>query len=113
MRVLGLGLLLTVLAGAVLWFLWGDAALVPAAVFGLLATGIQLAALWLVRPVLDAPFGDFVRRWLIGVGLRLLGVVLVFVAIAVDRVTFPPLPTALAFLGVVIPLLFTEIRYVR
>lgn len=113
MRVLGLGLLLTAVVGGILWFLWGDAALVPAAVFGLLATGIQLAALRLVQPVLDAPFSAFVRRWLIGVGLRLAGVALVFVAIAVDRSTFPPLPTALAFLGVVVPLLFTEIRYVR
>ena len=38
---------------------------------------------------------------------------LVVVAIVVDRGRFPPLPTAFGFLGVLIPLLFLEVRFVR
>jgi hypothetical protein len=48
-----------------------------------------------------------------GVALRLTGVVLVFVAIWIRREIFPPLPTALGYLGVVIPLLFSEVRFFR
>jgi hypothetical protein len=45
--------------------------------------------------------------------LRGLGVALVAVAVTLDRSLFPPLPTAFAFLGVLVPLLFLEVRLVR
>jgi hypothetical protein len=40
-------------------------------------------------------------------------VLLFLVAVLVDRRLFPPLPTALGYLGVVIPLLFLETRFVK
>jgi hypothetical protein len=40
-------------------------------------------------------------------------VVLVGVAVTLDPERFPPLPTAFAFLGVLVPLLFLEVRLVR
>jgi hypothetical protein len=40
-------------------------------------------------------------------------VVLVVVAILVDRARFDPLSTAFGYLGVVVPLLFLEVRFVR
>jgi hypothetical protein len=46
-------------------------------------------------------------------GLRLGGVVLLMVAVVVRRDLFDPLPTALGFLGVLIPLLFFEARPTR
>lgn len=94
----------------ILWLIWGDQALVPGLTFGLFATATQLAAAIFIAPAWEGNFDVFVRRWLVGMVLRLVGVVLVFVAIAVQPELFPPLPTALGYLGVVIPLLFTEIR---
>lgn len=94
----------------ILWLIWGDQALVPGLTFGLFATATQLAAAIFMAPAWEGNFDVFVRRWLVGMVLRLVGVVLVFVAIAVQPELFPPLPTALGYLGVVIPLLFTEIR---
>jgi hypothetical protein len=46
-------------------------------------------------------------------GLRLAGVAALAAAIVIDRTVFPPLPSALGFLGVLVPLLFLEVRWVR
>ena len=81
--------------------------------FGVLATIIQLLAVLLVRPVMEAPFQDLLLRWGIGMGLRLVGVGLFVVAVLWSRDIFPPLPTAFAYLGVLVPLLFTEIRLIK
>jgi hypothetical protein len=109
-RVVALGLFLTGAVMLVEWLAWGRSALVPAATFGILATGIQVGAVWKLKPALSAPFPELVRGWAVGAGLRLVGIVLVVVAIVVNRELFPPLPTAFAYLAVVIPLLFGEIR---
>ena len=109
-KVVAFGALLTAVVMGVEWLAWGRSALVPAAAFGLLATAIQAGAVWKLRPAMAAPFPELVRGWAIGAGLRLAGIVLVVVAIVVNRELFPPLPTAFAYLGVVIPLLFGEIR---
>ena len=110
MKVIGWGVGLTVIVTGVLWLIWGKQALVPGLTFGLLATAIQLAAAISMARAREDDFAAFVRRWVVGMVLRMVGVVLVFVAIAVRPELFPPLPTALGFLGVVIPLLFSEIR---
>jgi len=34
-------------------------------------------------------------------------------AVLADRVFFPPLPTALAFVGVLIPLMLSDLRTIR
>lgn len=113
MKVLGLGVALTTLVTGVMWLAWGRAALVPGVSFGLLATVVQIAAVALVRPVMQAPLAEFYKRWGVGMGLRLAGVVLFVVAVSVDRTRFPPLPAAFGYLGVLIPMLFTETRFLR
>lgn len=112
-RILGVGLLLTALVTALMALAWGSAALVPGVTFGALATGIQLFAAGLIRPVRDQPFGKLMARWGMGMGLRLLGVMLFAAAVLANRDLFPPLPTALGYLGVLLPLLFMETRLVR
>jgi hypothetical protein len=112
-RVLGLGLGLTAGVTAVECLAWGRLALVPGATFGLLATAIQAAAVARLRPALTGSFPELLRRWSVGMGLRLLGVVLFVVAVVVDRDLFPPLPAAFGYLGVLIPLLFGEIRLAK
>jgi hypothetical protein len=46
-------------------------------------------------------------------GLRLGGVAVLAAAIVMNRSVFPPLPSALGFVGVLVPLLFLEVRLVR
>jgi hypothetical protein len=111
--VLWVGLALTGAVTGTVFLVWGREAIVPAVVFGLLATAIQLAAGALVRPVLDAPNRNLLRRWGYGMGLRLGGVILFAVLVALWRDVFLPLPTAIGFLGVLMPLLFMEIRLFR
>lgn len=113
MRGLGLGMLLTALVTGLLYIGWRSDALIPGLVFGLLATGIQAAAVALVRPVFAGETVRLLKRWGIGMLLRVLGVTLVAAAVTIDSAVFPPLPTAFAFLGVLVPLLFLEIKLVR
>lgn len=113
MKAAAAGLVLTVLVGAILYLTLGRSAVVPSAVFGLLATAIQVIAALILKRAERAPFHLFMRSWAAGAGLRIIGVALVAVAVTVRRDLFPPLPTALAFLGVMIPLLFMEIRPAR
>jgi hypothetical protein len=107
------GSALTVLVSAVLYLGFGSAAIIPAMVFGAIATAIQVVATLLLRRAERGPFPVFIRSWAAGAGLRLIGVLLIAVAVMARRDVFPPLPTALAFLGVMIPLLFMEIRLAR
>jgi hypothetical protein len=107
------GTALTTLVTALAWRLWGSQTAVAAGVFGLVATGIQLAALALMKPVRGAPFSKFIARWGAGMGLRGLGIVAIAIAAGLDRAHFPPLATALGYLGVLLPLLFYEVRLIR
>lgn len=93
---------------------WGSRAVVACAIFGLVATGIQVSAGTVMRTGgVPAGFSPFAARWAVGMGLRVAGIVLVAVALAAGRETFAPLPTTIGFLGVLIPLLFLEARSLR
>lgn len=113
MRLVVWGLALTAGLAGVGWGVWGGGAVVAVAAFGMLATAIQLAAVAALQPSLKAPFRVLVTRWSWGVGLRLSGIVVFAVAVALRRETFPPLPSALGYLGVLIPLLFMEMRFLK
>lgn len=111
------GILLTAVVAGIAWRVWGEQAGIAAGIFGLLATGIQVWALALIQPVRrvegKAALPKFMARWGAGMGLRMLGVVALAIAAAVDRTHFPALPTALGFLGVLLPLLVLEVRLIR
>ena len=111
------GLLLTAVMAGIAWRVSGEPAAIAAGIFGLLATGIQIGALALMRPVRrvesKAALPKFMARWGAGMGLRFLGVVALAIAAAVDRTHFPALPAALGFLGVLLPLLALEVRLIR
>lgn len=93
--------------------IWGAQAAFAAGIFGTLAVAIQLVALALVEPVKKGPIKPLIKRWGLGMGLRALGVVAIAVAVGLDRTYFPPLATAMGFLGVLLPLLFFEVRLLR
>ena len=107
------GLVLGGVISAVAYRIWGEQAAIAAALFGLLATAIQLSALLLVRSVRNAPIAQFLARWGAGMGLRLLGVLGIALAAGLDPRHFPPLAAAAGFLGVLLPLLFLEVRVIR
>jgi hypothetical protein len=113
MKALGLGIALTVLVSGLMVLGWGQEALLPGLIFGLIATAIQAISVALVRPVFHGETVRLLKRWGWGMLLRVIGVALVAVAVTLDRTLFPPLPTAFAFLGVLVPLLFMEVRLVR
>jgi hypothetical protein len=112
-RVLWLGVPLTIAVTAILVLAYGNAAIIPGLAFGGLATAIQVAAVMAVQPVMKAPLREMMVRWGWGMGLRLLGVVLFAVAVLIRPDIFPPLPTAFGYVGVLIPLLFLETRLLR
>jgi hypothetical protein len=108
-----LGLLISAAISGFMYRLWGVQAAVAAAVFGIVALAIQLGALALIKQVKAAPVQRFLARWGAGMGLRLLGVVLIALAAGLDPAHFPAVPTAAGFLGVLLPLLFFEVRLIR
>ena len=113
MKIVWLGLILTGVVTAILVLTFGRQAVVAGLIFGILATVLQLAAVLVVKPVVEGPTNELMKRWGIGMGLRFLGVVLFLVAVLWSRDIFPPLPTAIAYLGVLVPLLFMELRLIK
>jgi hypothetical protein len=78
----------------------------PAAIGGGVAMAAQLWAVALLRPKMRAPNPEFMARWLGGMGIRLLGVGIVLI---VSRTV----PALLGYVGVLLPLLFLETRFLR
>ncbi len=113
MKRLILGLCLTVAVAALLGMTQGWAVGAAGAGFGLLATGLHLAAVRLLQPALGAPLRQLAVRASLGMALRLGGVAVWLVAVLTAPKTFPVLPTAGAYLGVLIPLLLMETRFLR
>jgi hypothetical protein len=101
----GLG---AVLVGVALW-LGGPGA----GIGGATALAAQTAAVALLRPVMQAPQPVFMARWFSGMGIRTLALGILIVISATHRAALPLLETALGFLGVLLPLLFLEIRFLK
>ncbi len=108
-----LGTALTALATAIVGLGWGWPAAGAAAAFGGLATAIHLAAVAALKPAMRGPFERLARRWAVGLALRLGGAVILGAAAVWRPDVFPPLPVAIGYLGVLVPLLFTEMRFLR
>ncbi len=113
MKVVGWGIGLTALITVVLGLSWGRGAILPGLVFGALATAIEVVALARLRRTWHERGTGPLKGFAEGMGLRLAGVVVLAAAIVMNRSVFPPLPSALGFVGVLIPLLFLEVRLVR
>lgn len=103
------GAALSLLAGVVAVMLWGWPAATPALVMGFVATAIQVVAHRLLRRPTN-PRSPFPAGWLWGMALRAAGIGVMVVLVLVDRERFAPLPAALAYVGVVVPLLLLELK---
>src|SRR5207302_11072505 len=80
---------------------------------GAVALGAQLGAVALLRPAMRAAQPVFMARWLGGMGVRALALGVVLAIAATHRAALGPLPASLGFLGVLLPLLFLETRFLR
>jgi len=78
----------------------------PAAIGGGIAVIAQLWAVALLKPKMRAPNPQFMARWLGGMGIRLLGLGVVLI---VSRTV----PALLGYVGVLLPLLFLETRFLK
>ncbi len=112
MRHLAAGVLLAALAAAATGWGWGWGAAGAAGAAGLLAAMAEAVAVTVLRPALEPPFDRLLKRWAVGLGLRIGAVVTVGVGVLRWPERFPVLPTALGFLVVLMPLLFGEMRLV-
>jgi hypothetical protein len=112
-RRLAPGLILTVVVTTLLLWGFGRVALLPGLLFGGVAAAIQLAASGFLRKAVGKPYEQLLKAWGLGMGLRMLGVFLFLGAVLADESIFPPLPTALAYVGVLIPLMFSDLRTIR
>lgn len=77
---------------------------------GLLA---QSAAVGLLRPAMGAGTPAFVRRWAAGMAVRGASLVVLAGLVVLLRGVVPVLWMAIGYLGVLLPLLFLETRYLR
>lgn len=107
------GLVLTAVVSALLVWGFGGVALMPALLFGGIATAVQLAAARFLRQAKGKSFEQLLKAWGLGMALRMAGMFLFLGAVLADRTLFPPLPTALAYVGVLIPLMFSDLRTLR
>ena len=85
----------------------------PAAIGGAAALAAQLAAVALLRPAMRAPQPLFMARWLGGMGVRVLALGAVLAVAATHRALLAPAPASLGFLGVLLPLLFLETKFLK
>lgn len=84
-----------------------------AGVGGMVAVAAHAAAVALLRPAMDAPQGPFFARWLSGMAIRALAVLALVAYAATHRARLEPLAASLGCLGVLLPLLFLETRFLR
>jgi len=85
----------------------------PAGIGGIVAVVAQTWAVLLLRPVMRSPNPQFMARWLGGIGIRFVGAAVVLIVAVTYRALLPPLPAVLGYLGVLLPLLFLETRFLK
>jgi hypothetical protein len=84
-----------------------------AAIGGAVALAAQLAAVALLKPAITAPTPRFMARWLGGMAVRAAALAGLLAVSLARREDLPPLPASLGFLGVLLPLLFVETRFLK
>ena len=80
---------------------------------GLVALAAQVAAVALLRPAMRADTATFMGRWVAGMAIRVAALGFTIAIAATHRETLPLLATSLGFLGVLLPLLFLETRFLK
>ena len=90
-----------------------DHTLLAILVGGGVAVIAQVWAVLLLRPKMRAPNPEFMGRWLGGMAVRFLALLALAVWTITHPASIPPVPALLGYLGVLLPLLFLETRFLR
>ncbi|MEP6475589.1 MAG: hypothetical protein ABJC74_17840 [Gemmatimonadota bacterium] len=101
---------LTVAVSAGLVAALGRSAALASLVAGLMATVVEWASLRSLRRGQQGGTREFLAGFTASAIYKLIGILVFAALVLVNRSLFPPLPTGLGFLGVLIPLLFFEVR---
>ena len=104
------GAICTLLGAGVAAAVWGRRGGEAAAAVGGAATMVQLLAARLMARTGRPASLDQLKVYAIGVVLRFVAVAALWVVVTVDGRAFPVLPSALGFLGTMLPLLYLETR---
>ncbi len=112
-RLVGAAAILAAVLAAVAWVAAGPAAALASACGAWLALLAQLAAVGLLRPAVGARTPVFLRRWTAGMAVRGASLLLLAVLMVVTPRTLPALWLSIGYLGVLLPLLFVETRFLR
>ena len=91
----------------------GGSAAVASACGSCLATAAQGTAVALLRPAMGAPAPAFMQRWAAGMAVRGASALVLVGLVVVARAALPALWMAIGYLGVLLPLLFVETRFLR
>ncbi len=113
MKTVAIGAFLTVIVSGISVLVWGPEGLVGALSFGVLAVVIQVVAVSELKKACRGKFPEVLQKFGIGMGQRLTGVVVLGVVVSRWSEIFSPLPSATGFLGVLIPLLYMELKLVK
>ena len=84
-----------------------------AGIGGAIALMAQTGAVTVLRPAMQAPQPVFMARWLAGMGIRVVALGVLFAVALTHRAALPLPATAFGFLGVLLPLLFLETRFLK
>jgi len=85
----------------------------PAAIGGGIALAAQTWAVALLGPAMHAPTPQFMAKWLGGMAVRVLALGALLTWAATHPHSLPVLPASLGFLGVLLPLLFLETKFLK
>lgn len=84
-----------------------------AVVGGVAALCAQTGAVALLRPAMTAPINAFLARWVAGMAIRAVCLGALLAVAVTHRTALDPLAASLGYLGVLLPLLFVETKFLR
>lgn len=113
LRRLNTGLMAMAATTLLAWTLWGESGLVGGLTFGLIATALQLLAARAMRRTGVTPSVDHMSVYGMGMLLRAMGVVALYALVSKYPTRFEAGPSAVGYLGAVLPLLYLETRLSR
>jgi len=102
-----------ILLGAALIAVAGSIGGWAAGIGGGIALAAQTWAVALLGPAMHAPTPQFMAKWLGGMAVRVLALGALLTWAATHPHSLPVLPASLGFLGVLLPLLFLETRFLK
>ncbi len=113
LQLIAAGVALAALLAAVAGAVRGVDGLTASACGSAVALAAQVAAVGLLRPVMGGRTPAFMRRWVGGMAVRGCSALVLVGLVLVLRGSLPAVWMVAGYLGVLLPLLFVETRYLR